>query len=112
MIPHIHWRGKGWKIAAVIFLCSLFSELFSEYFTDNEAFYQTNPYPLSFALFISGIVTYYMFYEVHLKADPNPLENQKTENKSNTDSFIFISAKYWPWILIFSGFINFAIRKI
>jgi len=104
LFPHIIWRGKGWVIVLIVFGCSLIGELTSEFFTRDETFYQTSPYPLAVALFISGLITFYAVNKLEEMAAAS-----NTPQRKNT--LFFIPVRYWGWLLIFFSMLALILRK-
>ena len=100
---HIFWKRKGWLIALTIFICSLLSEIITRAITNDDTFYQTNPYPLSIALLVSGLLTFYIDKRL---ANFEPGQQTKPGH-----SLFFIPISYWGWILIVISILVFVIRK-
>jgi uncharacterized membrane protein YjjP (DUF1212 family) len=53
---HVIWKGKGWIVFVVTFLTSLAAELATRSITNDEHFYQNNPYPFSCSLIVSSVL--------------------------------------------------------
>ena len=91
-------------IALTVFICSLLSEIVVLALTKDDTFYQTDPYPLSVALFISGLVAFYINEKIS--------ENCRSGKHSGmAHSLFFIPVKYWGWILISLSILVFTVRK-
>jgi hypothetical protein len=96
---HIIWKGKGWMVALTTFVCSLLAELVTLAITHDDNAYQTNPYPLAIALFLSGVLAFYINARV------------VTTGKNNNHSLFFIPIMYWGWILIVISIMVFFARQ-
>ncbi len=86
-------------VALTTFVCSLVAELVTLAITRDENAYQTNPYPLAIALFISGALAFYINARI------------ANANKNSHHSLFFIPIMYWGWILIVISIMVFFARQ-
>jgi hypothetical protein len=103
---HVIWKGKGWLVALITFICSLLAEIITQVITKDGAFYQTNPYPISIAVFISGLLTFYLANKLK-----STVYKESKNNFHSSHSLFFIPINYWGWILIVISILVFAIRR-
>ncbi|OJW83036.1 MAG: hypothetical protein BGO69_03950 [Bacteroidetes bacterium 46-16] len=89
----IIWKGKGWLIIVVTFLCSLISEILTSAITNDDTYYGRSPYPLSIALLISALFAFYL--NIRLTVKGTKLQQVKKEH-----ALFFIPISYWGWILL------------
>lgn len=121
----IVWRGKGWQIALATFLCSLIAEIITRYITNDEKFYESNPYPLSMSLLLSSLIAYRIYLRIkkindarnlveifEAKGRNNPINSSNNKIHEIKDSLLFISVRYWPWILITLSISNILCKKL
>ncbi len=99
---HIIWKGKGWMVALTTFVCSLLAEIITLAITHDDNAYQTNPYPLAIALFVSGAMAFYINARIVAAARPD---------KNSNHSLFFIPIMYWGWILIVISIMVFFARQ-
>ena len=107
---HLIWKGKGWQIVLTVFLCSLAAELITRYISKDEDFYQNNPYPLTDALLVSGLISYYIARNSRKPAPVNNVTVSTKVKSKNPDTLFFIPIKYWSLILFALAILNMAIR--
>jgi hypothetical protein len=122
-IVWIIWRGKGWQVALATFLCSLVAEIITRYVTNDENFYQNNPYIFSISLLISSIIAYSIYSRLKKDNDAKNLVGEAEANRTNdpinssinkihkiNDSLFFIPVKYWSWILLTFSIVNIFLK--
>ncbi len=124
-IVWIIWRGKGWQVALATFLCSFVAEIITRYVTNDENFYQNNPFPFSTSLLMSSIIAYWIYLKLKKENNANNLIGEAEANRTNdpinssinkfhkiNDSLFFIPIKYWTWILLTFSILNILYQKL
>lgn len=106
----IIWQGKGYLVAIILFLSSLFMELISESLTGNDQSYQELPHFVLLAFLIAGLITKIVSQKVIYSEKENNREFEY--KKEEMHSLFFIPFKYWPPILYAMGIITWILRQI
>ena len=113
-IIHLIWKGKGWQVIAVTFGCSLIAEILTRAITQDNTFYQTNPYPLPAALAVASLIIYFLYKNTRSEEETNFNDFNSKQNKTvgdNQHSFFFIPMKYWSPIILCCGIITLIIKS-
>lgn len=98
----IIWKGWGFLVAVFVFGASLAMELVTESMTGDDRFYQAQAWPLAVALFVAGVVTW--FVGKHFQGRGGRVVIDKATGQELTiggsHTFFFVPMHYWGVVLI------------
>ncbi len=101
---------SGWGVLAPIgtFILLIITELSTEYFFDNEQYYQQHEWPALVAFIISGIMCWFLGNELN-KARPSGYLDEETEGEvmiTPNHTFFFIPLQFWAFLFPVLGVIS------
>ena len=104
------WQGKGYLVAIIVFLSSLFMESISESITGNDQLFQESPHFVPLAFLIAGLITKITYKKLVYPEEKSYRVFDLQEEKVH--SLFFIPFKYWSPILFAIGIIIWISRLI
>lgn len=93
------WSGWGGLVFLIIFLNSFITEKIVENITKNEYFYQENPIPLIFSIYISSIIIYFLGKWLNKNKVKTYIEKDTGNEVISQHTFFFIKMEYWSFII-------------
>jgi hypothetical protein len=109
----IIWSGRGFLVAVIAFGCLFATELLTEKYFGDDAYYQRNGWPKLAGFLIAGAIVWWMGVRWRDKRARTVIDKQTGREFviERKDALFFIPMHYWGPILCVLGVVFFFVRE-
>ena len=109
----IIWSGRGFLVAVIGFSCLFATELLTEKYFGDDAYYQRNGWPKLAGFLTAGAIVWWMGVRWRDQSSRTVIDKQTGKEFviERKDALFFIPMHYWGPILCVLGAVFFFVRE-